>query len=294
MSIVVIGYNDAEHLPAALRSAQAQTLRDIEIVVVDDASSDASFDIASGFAQRDPRFHVHRLDTNSGGCSRPRNTGLEHATGEFVLFLDSDDVLPRRAVSRLYDAATRADADVTCGRMVRRHHHPRRHLPSNDELYRRADVLDGVLARPDQLRDTPACGKLFRRTFLEANGLRFPERLLFEDLLFTTTAYAAAGRIAIVPALCYVWNVGGSRPSRRSPTGASCATGGTASRSIAASMLDLAARPRAADCRQPRTANSSPSTGRSICASCRAFPADQRSDLLAVAADYVSPRELDR
>ena len=207
MSIVVIGYNDAEHLPAALRSAQMQTLRDIEIVVVDDASSDASLEIANGFAARDSRFKVHSLATNSGGCSRPRNSGLDHAAGEFVLFLDSDDVLPRRAAARLYDAATRADADVTCGRMVRRHHHPRRHLPSNDDLYRRAEVLDGVLARPAQLRDTPACGKLFRRGFIEANRLRFPEGLLFEDLLFTTTAYAAAGRIAIVPALCYVWNV---------------------------------------------------------------------------------------
>src|SRR5207302_7341173 len=98
-------------------------------------------------------------------------------------------------------------ADIACGRMVRRHHQPRRHLPSNDDLYAQAAVLDGVLARPAQLRDTPACGKLFRRAFLEAERLRFPEGLLFEDLLFTTTAYAAAGRIAIVPKLTYEWHV---------------------------------------------------------------------------------------
>src|SRR4051812_50185443 len=71
VSIVVIGFNDAEHLPAALQSAQAQTLRDIEIVVVDDASSDASMDVARACAVADPRIHVHRLDANSGGLSHP-------------------------------------------------------------------------------------------------------------------------------------------------------------------------------------------------------------------------------
>jgi len=69
VSVIVIGYNDAEHLPAALQSAQRQTMRDIEIVVVDDASSDASYDIARAFAERDPRVRVHQLSSNSGGCS---------------------------------------------------------------------------------------------------------------------------------------------------------------------------------------------------------------------------------
>jgi CDP-glycerol glycerophosphotransferase len=292
VSIVVIGFNDAEHLPAALRSAQTQTLRDIEIVVVDDASSDASVEIADGFAARDPRFHIHRLDSNSGGCSRPRNTGLDHATGEFVLFLDSDDALPRRAASRLYDAASLADADVTCGRMVRRHHHPRRHLPSNDDLYRRAEVLDGVLQRPAQLRDTPACGKLFRREFLDANGLRFPERLLFEDLLFTTTAYAAARRIAIVPALCYVWNV---RRQQSEPS----ITNRRELRNWRDRFEihrridgDLADRPRAEELQAAKDRKFLTVDWPLYLRDLRAFPADARTELIDLAADYVGSTDL--
>jgi len=292
VSIVVIGYNDAEHLPAALRSAQMQTLRDIEIVVVDDASGDASWDIANVFAARDPRFRVHRLETNSGGCSRPRNTGLDYATGEFVLFLDSDDLLPRRSAARLYAAATRADADVTCGRMVRRHHHPRRHLPANDELYRRADVLDGVLDRPAQLRDTPACGKLFRRTFLDANGLRFPEGLLFEDLLFTTTAYAAARRIAIVPALCYVWNV---RRQQAEPS----ITNRRELRNWRDRFevhrridADLSARPRAAELQAAKDRKFLTVDWPIYLRELRSFAADQRAALLDLAANYLGDRDL--
>ena len=292
VSIVVIGFNDAENLPTALRSAQMQTLRDIEVVVVDDASTDASVDIAKSFAARDPRFKVHRLEANSGGCSRPRNTGLDYATGDFVLFLDSDDVLPRRAAARLYAAATRADADATCGRMVRRHHHPRRHLPSNDELYRRADVLDGVLDRPEQLRDTPACGKLFRREFLDANGLRFPERLLFEDLLFTTTAYAAARRIAIVPALCYVWNVR-RRQAEPSITNRRELRNWRDRFEIHRRIdADLATRPRAAELTAAKDRKFLTVDWPIYLRELRSFPADQRAALLELAADYVGHREL--
>jgi glycosyltransferase involved in cell wall biosynthesis len=207
VTVVVIGYNDADRLPVAVRSALAQTLHDIEVVVVDDGSTDATPEVLAGLAAADPRVRPVRLADNSGGCSRPRNDGLAVATGDYVTFLDSDDVLPRHACERLLSTALRTGADLTCGRLVRRHHQPRRHLGSHDELYLRPAVLDGILDRPRQLFDTPACGKLYRRRLLVEQGLSFPEGLLYEDLLFTTTAYCTASRIAIVPALVYVWNV---------------------------------------------------------------------------------------
>ena len=288
VSVVVIAYNDAEHLPAALRSARRQTLRDIEIVVVDDASSDATPQVIAAAAAEDTRVHPMRLDHNSGGCSRPRNTGLSAVSGDYVLFLDSDDVLPRRAVERLYAAAQRARADVACGRMVRRHHDPRRHLASNDDLYTRAAVLDGVLARPEQLRDTPACGKLFRREFLDAEGLRFPEGLLFEDLLFTTTAYAAAERIAIVPHLTYVWNV---RRSQAVPS----ITNRRELRNWQDRFeihrridADLRRRPRARELQVAKDHKFLTVDWPIWLRDLRAFPADQRPQLLDLAADYVS------
>jgi CDP-glycerol glycerophosphotransferase len=292
VSIVVIGYNDADHLPAALQSARDQTLRDIEIIVVDDASTDATPTVIAEFAARDSRVRSVRLLSNSGGCSGPRNAGLEQARGDSVVFLDSDDLLPRRAVERLHTAAVRTGADVSCGRMVRRHHHPRRHLTANDDLYRRADVLDGVLARPAQLRDTPACGKLFRREFLETNGLRFPEGLLFEDLLFTTSAYAAARRIAIVPALSYVWNV------RREQTVPSITNRRELRnwrdrfeihRRIDA---DLAGRPRAEELQAAKDRKFLTVDWPIYLRDLRAFPADARAQLVDLAADYVGSTDL--
>src|SRR4051794_719602 len=89
VSVVVIGYNDAQHLPTAIRSAQRQTHRDLEILVVDDASTDATPVVARRLADHDGRVKVLRLDENSGGCSRPRNVGIEAAQGRYVMFLDS-------------------------------------------------------------------------------------------------------------------------------------------------------------------------------------------------------------
>jgi CDP-glycerol glycerophosphotransferase len=207
VSVIVIGYNDATHLPTAVRSVIRQTLRDIEIIVVDDASTDNTPRVTAHLAAADPRITVIRRATNSGGCSAPRNDGLAVARGRYVTFCDSDDVMTRRACERLVAAAEGSGADLTCGRYVRRHHDPTRYIVAHQQLFLRPAVLDGILDRPEQLYDTPAWAKLYRRSFIEPLRLRFPEGLLYEDLLFVTEAYCQAERIAIVPDLTYVWNV---------------------------------------------------------------------------------------
>jgi len=207
VSVIVIGYNDATHLPTAIRSVMRQTLRDIEIIVVDDASTDETPTLTAALAAADPRITVLRREANSGGCSAPRNDGMAVATGRYLMFCDSDDVLTRRACEKLSGAAERADADMACGEFVRRHHDPTRYIAAYRELYGSATVLNGILDRPAQLHDTPPWNKLYRRSFVEAAGLAFPAGLLYEDLLFVTEAYCRAGRIAIVPDLVYVWNV---------------------------------------------------------------------------------------
>lgn len=206
VSVVVIGYNDAEHLPTAVRSVTQQTLHDLEVIVVDDASTDAMPEVAAALARTDDRIRLVRLDRNSGGCSRPRNVGMEVATGRYVMFLDSDDVFTRRACERLASAADRAGAEVGCGRAVRRHLHPRRYLSRYDELYTRSRVLDSLAELPGLLYDTTCWNKIYRRDFLAEQGMQFPEGMLYEDLPFTAQALLAARRIAVVPDLVYVWN----------------------------------------------------------------------------------------
>lgn len=207
VSVVVICFNDARRLGTAVRSATRQTLRDLEVVIVDDGSDDDTPTVAAALAAADSRVRYHRLDTNSGGCSRPRNTGVELATGEFVTFLDSDDVLPRRAAASLLRAARSTDADVVCGRWVRRHHTPTRYIAPHPGLYRRSSSVASIAQRPQQLFDGIAPAKLYRRQHVVDEAITFPEGLLYEDLLFTAEAYVTARRIATITDLVYVYNV---------------------------------------------------------------------------------------
>jgi len=92
VSVIMPVYNSAKWLPESIASVQAQTLRDWELLVVDDASTDGSLEIAREFADSDPRIRIIQLERNSGTASVPRNRGLAAAKGSYIAFLDADDV----------------------------------------------------------------------------------------------------------------------------------------------------------------------------------------------------------
>jgi CDP-glycerol glycerophosphotransferase len=210
ISVVVIVYNDAARLPAAVRSVLGQTLRNLEVLIVDDCSTDATPQVAAKLAAESPRVRSLRLERNSGGCSAPRNEGIEQARGRYVMFLDSDDTLDRHACLNLLQTAEETGADLVSGVCVRVLHNRSgliENVPWWPEMYAERRVLDGVAQMPDLLRDTLSTNKLYRRGLLEEHELRFPVGFHYEDLLFSAKAYLAADRIALIPQTVYRWNV---------------------------------------------------------------------------------------
>ena len=209
VSVVVIVYNDAARLATAVGSVLGQTLRSLEVVIVDDCSTDATPRVAARLAEN-PKVRYVRLERNSGGCSVPRNVGIEHARGTYVMFLDSDDTLDRHACLNMLEAAEEADADLVSGVCARVHHNRSGltdSVPWWPEMYAERRVLDGVSQMPDLLRDTLSTNKCYRRAFLEERALRFPVGYHYEDLLFSAKAYLAARRIVLIPETVYHWNV---------------------------------------------------------------------------------------
>ncbi|MER8116106.1 glycosyltransferase family A protein [Streptomyces sp. NPDC094031] len=208
VAVVVIGYNDRGHVADAVRSALAQGPSVAEVVAVDDRSTDGSPELLDRMAAGDARVRVIRRDVNSGGCGSPRNTGIDAVTAPYVMFLDSDDVLPPGAADALLTAAEGAGAAVASGLCVRRELPSGREQPWQETLY----AAHSVLARPAQLprlvHDTLCVNKLYRTDFLREHGIRFPEgRFLYEDFVFTARVLAAGPRIALVPDRVYVWHV---------------------------------------------------------------------------------------
>ncbi|MEU0388859.1 glycosyltransferase family 2 protein [Streptomyces chartreusis] len=208
VAVVVIGYDDAAHVTDAVRSALAQGPAVREVVAVDDCSTDGSAGLLDRLAASEPRLKVIRRRANSGGCGTPRNTGLDAVTSPYVMFLDSDDVLPPGAVDALLDAATGAHAEVASGQCVRRELPSGREVPWQARLYALHAVVPHPAQRPLLVHDTLCVNKLYRTGFLREHRIRFPEgRFPYEDVVFTARVLAAAPRIALVPDRVYVWHV---------------------------------------------------------------------------------------
>jgi glycosyltransferase involved in cell wall biosynthesis len=208
VGVVVIGYNDSTHVGDAVRSALAQGPAVAEVVAVDDCSTDGSAELLDRLAADEPRLRVVRRDVNSGGCGSPRNAGIDAVTTPYVMFLDSDDVLPPGAVDALLAAATGAHAEVTSGLCVRRELPSGREQPWQAPLYTAHTVLARPSKRPRLVHDTLCVNKLYRTDFLREHDIRFPEgRFLYEDIVFTARVLAAGPRLALIPDLVYVWHV---------------------------------------------------------------------------------------
>ncbi|MFE0255037.1 CDP-glycerol glycerophosphotransferase family protein [Streptomyces sp. NPDC059010] len=211
MSVVVIVYNDEARLPTAVRSVLEQSLRSVEVVIVDDHSTDGSYEVARRLAAEHPgRVRAYRLAENSGGCGAPRNHGIQQTRGEYVVFLDSDDVLQRDACRNFLEAAETTGADLVSGLTVRVHvdSRHRKEVKWYPWLYSRTRTLDSVTELPDLLVfDTLSTNKCYRRRFLVDGGLEFPVGIHYEDLLFSAQAYTAARRITLIPNRVYDWNV---------------------------------------------------------------------------------------
>src|SRR5690606_21441791 len=157
------------------------------------------------------RVRAVHLPSNSGGCGRPRNAGVEASAGRYVMFLDSDDLLDRHACLNLVGAAEDTGADIVSGRCDRIFvdlpaGSRERVRPWYPWLYRSSAVHGSLHENPRLLYDTLSTTKAYRRAFLEEHDLRFVEDLHYEDLLFTAEAYLE-GRTALIPHRVYNWLV---------------------------------------------------------------------------------------
>ena len=206
VSIVLITFNDAKRLPKALRSLTRQTLSSLEIIVVDDASTDNTADVVAKAAAADPRIRYVRLEQNSGGCSAPRNRGIAEAAGRWVMFCDSDDEYERHAAKNLLLAVEAADADLGCGVVERVDSRTGKRVRWRENCHDAA-VLESIDDRLPLIYDTVSVNKIYRRSMLIDHGVRFPEGILYEDQLFTMEAFVRSTRIAVIPQTVYYWNV---------------------------------------------------------------------------------------
>ena len=194
VSVVVAVYNTMPYLTDCLSSVLRQTIGTdrLELIAVDDGSTDGSGAELDRWARRRPDVVTVIHQPNSGGPAAPSNRALDVATGRYVFFLGADDYLGHEALERLVRAADGLDADIVLGRLVGVGGRYVNQAVFSDG--NRDDITLADSALPWALSNT----KLFRRSLIEDLGLRYPEELRSgSDQPFTMRAVVAARRIAV-------------------------------------------------------------------------------------------------
>ncbi|MEU8974273.1 glycosyltransferase family 2 protein [Streptomyces monashensis] len=207
VTVTVIVFNDAERLPRAVESLRAQTHANIEIIISDDHSTDDTPTVARRLEAQDERVRYLRLPENSGGCSAPRNRAVEIARAPYLMFLDSDDELPPRAVELLLAAHREREVDFTMGAVRRVRVDNGRRSTWMPHLVTEKRTVEGIEKDPRLLFEHLSTSKMYARSFLDRHDLRFPEGIHYEDQLFSAQAYCLATAFTIIPDPVYVWYI---------------------------------------------------------------------------------------
>ena len=206
VSIIIPVYNPGELLAECLESAIQQTLDDIEIICIDDGSTDHSLYILNKYKSQDDRIKV--FSQKNSGAGHTRNIALEKAKGEYVVFLDADDWIEKDMCETLYNQAKKLDCDMILFDVLR---HLRNnvtktliHFPDFDENpneftfdreFARNKVFNGIFG-------VIWC-KFYRKTFLDENNIRFENHKMFNDVEFHIKTMLLAKNIGYCPKMFY-------------------------------------------------------------------------------------------
>ena len=189
LSVVVPFFNVEPYLGAALESVAGQTMSDLEVIMVDDGSADGSTAIAKSFAAQDARFRLIQQDNQGLGLAR--NTGTQHATGTYLAFFDSDDLLAPHAYEILVGSLEKTGSDIASGGVRRFSPAGIAPSPMHSEPFKATVRKTHVSRYHALMHDWTAWNKVFRRSFWDSCGLEFPAGL-YEDLPVMVPAHVLA------------------------------------------------------------------------------------------------------
>ena len=194
VSVIIPMYNSQRYIKSCVTSVLNQTLRNLEIICVDDCSTDDTFKIVSEIAQKDGRVRVCKLPKNSGGASEPRNVGMRMSRGKYIAFLDSDDLYTPTAMQELFILGEKWNADVVHTEQVYFPENQQIDVDENTKFTTFSKERGGFCTEPKLETDNLAervkmffegkffgwvHNKLYRRDFIMEKNLKFEALFLF-------------------------------------------------------------------------------------------------------------------
>lgn len=212
-SIIIPVYNVEQFLPKCLDSVLEQSYRDLEIIVVNDGSTDGSGPICDEYAKRDNRFRVIHQRNKGIGCAR--NAGLDLVKGEYICFIDSDDWVEKDYISDFVEQANKSRI-VCCGYNVVKgnisrsiHSHVSNILLTNDFVAKFFDdCLNSICSKSYELVGNYLWNKLWPRESFDA--IRFPEGQNYEDIYVFLDLLNTVGEVELIPVSNYNYRLRGN------------------------------------------------------------------------------------
>ena len=203
ISVIVPVYNVENYLAECLESIIRQTYSRLEIVCVNDGSTDNSLNILNSYASKDSRLKI--ITQVNGGLSAARNTGLKYSSGEFILFVDSDDLLEENAIERILSYFNSPDIDfVAFG--YKTFSTTSSSVTTRTSIYNNSRTFFSPGSWIIYLPVT-AWSKMYRASFLKKNNLLFPLNLLNEDTSFHWNCISYASKIIIASDIVYIYRI---------------------------------------------------------------------------------------
>lgn len=202
VSVIVPVYNTEGFLQKCLDSLTNQTLEDIEIICVNDGSTDNSLKILQEYATKDKRIKIINQENKKQGAAR--NAGMKIATGEYIGFVDSDDWIDLDFYEKLYNAATGHNFDIALGTNIRakKNVNKKRLNITDEKEYKTVQEKFDVNI---QWKNPCPTNKIYRRELFSKHNIKWPEGVFCEDKLFTIKAVYYANGIVTVPNVNYYY-----------------------------------------------------------------------------------------
>ena len=201
VSVIIPVYNTEKFIEKCLDSVCNQTLSDIEIICINDASTDNSLEILKHYASQDNRIQIINFEENKG-AALARNTGIDAATGEYIGFVDSDDFVDLDFYEKLYDKAAVENADAVKG-----------NIEDYNTETKQAELTE-FYNMNDKIRENKFyfhygfTSAIYKTSFLKANNIHFPADLIyFEDPYFSIMALLKYNKLEIVDDAKYYYTI---------------------------------------------------------------------------------------
>lgn len=196
ISIIIPMYNVEEYLEACLDSVANQSKSHLEVIMIDDGSTDQTGEIAKRYAKQYEWFHYYYIENQ--GLGHARNYGVSKATGKYIAFLDSDDVITGRVYEKMFQLAEKNGSDLTVCNVKRMTVKQKKkswiHIIAFDQIPEKTHII----RNHSLLYDSTAWNKLILKSFYDENHFQFPEGILYEDIPVTIPMYYKANHVSVL------------------------------------------------------------------------------------------------